>query len=97
MFFPGPNASTQQILDFDPIKYLQSSNKNNNANKITTSKEDEEDLGYESQELLNKYDREAVITANIDLKSIDAQKSAGAGKVEVRGEKDHLTDHKDNI
>lgn len=48
MFFPGPDASTQQILDFDPIKYLQSSNKNNNANKITTSKDDEEDLGYES-------------------------------------------------
>ncbi|MCC8370806.1 MAG: hypothetical protein LN566_05650 [Rickettsia endosymbiont of Stiretrus anchorago] len=167
MFFPGPDASTQQILDFDTIKYLQSSNKNNNANKITTSKDDEEDLGYESevphtkgpispnaaqidelspsssphipfsfdsdsnltqaekkhlanllqaeldgnnkynlterlaaennnQELLNKYDREAVITANIDLKSIDAQKPAEAGKVEVRGEKDHLTDHKDN-
>ncbi|WP_231289204.1 hypothetical protein [Rickettsia bellii] len=168
MFFPGPDASTQQILDFDPIKYLQSSNKNNNANKITTSKdEEEEDLGYESevphtkgpispsaaqidelspsssphipfsfdsdsnltqaekkhlvnllqteldgnnkydlterlaaensnQELLNKLDREAVITANINIKAIDAQKSAEAGKVEVRGEKNHLTDHKDN-
>ncbi|ABV79195.1 hypothetical protein A1I_04250 [Rickettsia bellii OSU 85-389] len=167
MFFPGPDASTQQILDFDPIKYLQSSNKNNNANKITTSKDEEEDLGYESevphtkgpispsaaqidelspsssphipfsfdsdsnltqaekkhlvnllqteldgnnkydlterlaaensnQELLNKLDREAVITANINIKAIDAQKSAEAGKVEVRGEKNHLTDHKDN-
>ncbi|WP_341788013.1 hypothetical protein [Rickettsia endosymbiont of Lasioglossum villosulum] len=166
MVIPGPDASTQQILDFNPIKYLQSLNKN--ANKITTSKNDEEDLGYESevphtkgpispsaaqidefspfsspstqsgfnnsdtnltqaekkhlanllqaeldgnnkynlterlitensnQELLNKFDREAVITANIDFKAIDAQKSAEAGKVEVRGEKDHLTDHKDN-
>ena len=167
MVIPGPDASTQQILDFNIFKYLQSSNKNKNANKTTTSKNDEEDLGYESEvphtkgpispnaaqidelspsssphipfsfdsdsnltqaekkhlatllqaelnssnkynlterlaaennnsELLNKYDREAVITANIGFKAIDAQKSVEAGKVEIRGEKDHLTDHKQN-
>lgn len=49
-----------------------------------------------NNELLSKLEREAVITANIDIKTIDAQKSVEAGKVEIRSEKDHLTNHKEN-
>lgn len=49
-----------------------------------------------NQDLLNKFDREAVITANIGLKLIDVQKTVGIGKVEIRAENDHLLDHELN-
>ncbi|MFY9590229.1 hypothetical protein [Rickettsia endosymbiont of Halotydeus destructor] len=52
--------------------------------------------GNDSNELLNKFDREAVITANIDIKAIDAKKSAEIGSVEIRAEHNHLINHADN-
>ncbi|WP_341793339.1 MULTISPECIES: hypothetical protein [unclassified Rickettsia] len=53
----------------------------------------------DNRALLNKFDREAVITANIDFKVIDAKKSAETektGSVEIRPEHNHSTDHGNN-
>ena len=53
----------------------------------------------DNQELLSKLDREAAITANIDIKAIDAKKSVEAekiGTVKVRAEHDHSTEHGSN-
>lgn len=49
-----------------------------------------------NSELLNKLNREAVITADIGFKSIYAKKVTEAGKVEIRAEHNHLTDHQKN-
>lgn len=53
----------------------------------------------DNQVLLNKLDKEAVITANINFKAIDAKKSVEAekiGTVEVRAEHDHSMEHGSN-
>lgn len=50
----------------------------------------------DNKELLNKFDREAVITANIDFKAIDTKEATKTGSVEIRAEHNHLTDHTKN-
>ncbi|WP_341789276.1 hypothetical protein [Rickettsia endosymbiont of Polydrusus tereticollis] len=53
----------------------------------------------DNQGLLDKLDREAAITANIDIKAIDAKKSVEAektGTVEIRAEHNHSTEHGSN-
>jgi hypothetical protein len=53
----------------------------------------------DNQKLLDRFDKEAAITANIDIKAIDAEKYVDAekiGTVKVRGENNHLTDHANN-
>ncbi|QQV75303.1 hypothetical protein H6P87_00856 [Rickettsia tillamookensis] len=50
----------------------------------------------DNKEVLNKFDREAVITANIDFKAIDTKEAAKIGSVEIRVEHNHLTDHTKN-
>lgn len=50
----------------------------------------------DNKELLNKFDREAVITTNIDFKAIDTKEAAKIGSVEIRAEHNHLTDHTNN-
>ncbi|MEY4463536.1 MAG: hypothetical protein RLZZ81_507, partial [Pseudomonadota bacterium] len=70
------------------INILESSDKYNLKERLAAIND--------NKELLNKFDREATITANIGFKAIDAQKSAETGIVEIRAEHNHLTDHANN-
>jgi hypothetical protein len=53
----------------------------------------------DNQDLLERIDKTAAITANVGIKAIGAEKSVDTektGKVEIRGEESHLTDHANN-
>jgi len=57
-------------------------------------------INKENQALLDKLGRKAVITADIDLKSVDIMPKvdeSGIGKVEFLGEQSHQRDHASNI
>ncbi|WP_017208569.1 hypothetical protein [Rickettsia australis] len=46
---------------------------------------------------MHKFDREAVITANIAFQAIDTKEAEKTGLVEIRAEHNHLTDYTKNI